>query len=170
VHESSSAERKATASGPLKVKNPIDRKARRPPQLERRSTGVMRHAIGALALATVVSGANLAAQTQHQAGQANSPPGATAQPPQASTEPPVLQHPKSGNWSPMPDIMPKGAEMQVLHGDPASGAAAFYFKVPPNYTFPWHFHTPVEKLFPCYFFLASTLSGRVQSAVSTRGV
>jgi quercetin dioxygenase-like cupin family protein len=47
----------------------------------------------------------------------------------------------------MPDIMPKGAGMQVLHGDPASGAADFYFKVPPNYTFPWHFHTPVEKLF-----------------------
>lgn len=54
---------------------------------------------------------------------------------------------QSGNWSLMPDIMPKGAGMQVLHGDPASGAADFYFKVPPNYTFPWHFHTPVEKLF-----------------------
>ena len=109
---------------------------------------MMRYAIGTLALATAVSSANLAAQTQHPRGQqANLPPAATAQTPQASTERPLLKNPKAGEWSPMPDIMPKGAEMQIVHGNPASGAADFYFKVPPNYTFPWHFHTPVEKRF-----------------------
>ena len=109
---------------------------------------MMRDAFGTLALATALCSANAAAQTQHPHGQqANPPPAATAPMPQASTEPPVLKNPKTGDWSPMPDIMPKGAEMQILQGNPASGAADFYFKVPPNYTFPWHFHTPVERLF-----------------------
>ena len=108
---------------------------------------MMKYAMAPLAL-TAVSSANLAAQTQHRPGQeANPQPGATAQTLQASTEPPTLKNPKSGEWSPMPEIMPKGAEMQVLRGHPAAGAADVYFKVPPNYTFPWQFHPPVEKLF-----------------------
>lgn len=73
--------------------------------------------------------------------------GPQGQTPQPSMEPSTIKTPKAGKWMPMPDLMPKGAEMQVLNGDPATGAADFYFKVPPNYTFPWHFHTPVEKLF-----------------------
>ena len=70
-----------------------------------------------------------------------------AQAPQASAESHTIKSPDAGKWMPVPDIFPKGAEMQVLHGDPAKGPADFYFRVPANYTFPWHFHTPIEKLF-----------------------
>ena len=72
---------------------------------------------------------------------------AVAQTPQASTEAPMIHSPEAAKWAPVPDIFPKGAEMTVLHGDPAKGATDFYFRVPANYTFPWHFHTPIEKLF-----------------------
>lgn len=72
---------------------------------------------------------------------------AGAQTPQASTEMMTVKSADTGTWSPVPDIFPKGAEMQVLMGDPAKGPADYYFRVPSNYTFPWHFHTPIEKLF-----------------------
>ena len=74
-------------------------------------------------------------------------PTAAAQTPQATTEPPMIHMAEAGKWTPVPDLFPKGAEMMVLHGDPAKGAADLYFRVPANYTFPWHFHTPIEKLF-----------------------
>jgi quercetin dioxygenase-like cupin family protein len=67
--------------------------------------------------------------------------------PQASSEQAVFKTPDAGKWMALPDIFPKGAEMQVLNGDPAKGAAELYFRVPSDYTFPWHFHTPIEKLF-----------------------
>lgn len=72
---------------------------------------------------------------------------AAAQTPQASTETSTINSPDKGKWMPMPDLFPKGAEMQVLNGDPAKGPADFRFRVPAGYTFPWHFHTPIEKLF-----------------------
>lgn len=73
---------------------------------------------------------------------------AQSQTPQASTDAPTFKNPPKGKWMPVPqEVFPKGAEMQVLNGDPARGPADFYFRVPSNYTFPWHFHTPIEKLF-----------------------
>lgn len=69
------------------------------------------------------------------------------QTPQASTERSTITTPEAEGWMPLPDLFPEGAQMQVLHGNPATGASELYFKVPANYTFPWHFHTPVEKLF-----------------------
>lgn len=48
---------------------------------------------------------------------------ATAQTAQASTETAMIKSPDKGNWMPMPDLFPKGAEMQVLQGDPAKGPA-----------------------------------------------
>jgi quercetin dioxygenase-like cupin family protein len=59
----------------------------------------------------------------------------------------TVKSPDRGSWMPMPDLFPKGAEMQVLIGDPAKGAADFYFRVPAQYPFPWHFPTSVERLF-----------------------
>jgi quercetin dioxygenase-like cupin family protein len=49
-------------------------------------------------------------------------------------------------WGPCPDFIPKGCEIAVLHGDPAKENADIYFKVPPNFTIPQHWHTSAERM------------------------
>ena len=49
-------------------------------------------------------------------------------------------------WGPCPDFIPKGCEIAVLHGDPAKENADIYFKVPPNFTIPRHWHTSAERM------------------------
>lgn len=72
---------------------------------------------------------------------------AHAQPPQASSEPGTAWTSDRGEWMPLPDIFPKGGQMKVIHGDPAKGPSDLYFRFPAGYGVPWHFHTPVEKVF-----------------------
>lgn len=62
------------------------------------------------------------------------------------------QHPsiwisEKGEWRPFPDIFPSGGKMKIMHGNPAEGPADFYFQLPAGYGVPWHFHTPVERVF-----------------------
>lgn len=49
-------------------------------------------------------------------------------------------------WGPCPDVIPKGCEIAVLHGDPAQANADIYFKVPANFTIPSHSHTSPERM------------------------
>jgi hypothetical protein len=54
-------------------------------------------------------------------------PTAVAQTPQASIEPPMVHMAEAGKWTPMPDFLPKGAEMMALrnrkeHGEPDRSA------------------------------------------------
>ncbi|HUP44744.1 MAG TPA: cupin domain-containing protein, partial [Thermoanaerobaculia bacterium] len=49
-------------------------------------------------------------------------------------------------WGPCPDFIPKGCEIAVLHGDPGKANADIFFKVPPNFTIPHHWHTSAERM------------------------
>jgi quercetin dioxygenase-like cupin family protein len=53
---------------------------------------------------------------------------------------------QSLQWVPCPEFIPKGCEIAVLHGDPAKPNADVFFKVPPNFTIPWHKHTSAERM------------------------
>jgi uncharacterized RmlC-like cupin family protein len=48
-------------------------------------------------------------------------------------------------WGAVPPVLPKGAEMAVLSGDPGkSGPFTVRLKMPPNYKIPAHQHTTHE--------------------------
>jgi quercetin dioxygenase-like cupin family protein len=49
-------------------------------------------------------------------------------------------------WGPCPPVFPAGCEIAVLHGDPAKPNADVFFKVPPNYVIPHHWHTSAERM------------------------
>lgn len=49
-------------------------------------------------------------------------------------------------WGPCPAFIPKGCEIAVLHGDPGKDNADVFFKVPPNFTIPHHWHTSPERM------------------------
>jgi hypothetical protein len=60
-------------------------------------------------------------------------PARSTQTPKPSTEKATVWQPEEGKWMPLPDIFPKGGEMKVMRGNPATGAAEFYFKFPAGY-------------------------------------
>lgn len=74
-------------------------------------------------------------------------PAAAEQPTQAGAESGTVWSATEGEWMPFPDVFPPGGEMKVMRGDPATEAADFYFRFPAGYGVPWHFHTPVEKVY-----------------------
>lgn len=49
-------------------------------------------------------------------------------------------------WGPCPPFLPKGCEIAVLHGDPAKPNVDVFFKVPPEFTIPKHWHTSPERM------------------------
>ena len=50
-------------------------------------------------------------------------------------------------WGPAPDILPKGAQIAVLYGDPRKeGLFAFRLKVPAGYKVPPHSHPVIESV------------------------
>lgn len=49
-------------------------------------------------------------------------------------------------WGPCPPFIPKGCEIAVLHGDPAKPNVDVFFRVPPNFTIPGHWHTSAERM------------------------
>lgn len=54
---------------------------------------------------------------------------------------------EQGEWQPLPDIFPEGGQIKLIEGDPAQGPARFYFKFPAGYGVPWHFHSPIERVY-----------------------
>jgi anti-sigma factor ChrR (cupin superfamily) len=66
---------------------------------------------------------------------------------QASSGPLRWDHSDAGlTWAPCPPLFPKGCEVSVLHGDPASGPSDIFLRVTPNYSFPAHTHTSAEHI------------------------
>jgi len=49
-------------------------------------------------------------------------------------------------WGPCPSFIPKGCEIAVLHGDPSKPNVDVFFKVPPNFAIPNHWHTSAERM------------------------
>lgn len=50
-------------------------------------------------------------------------------------------------WGPAPDVLPKGAQIAVLYGDPRKeGLFAFRLKVPAGYKVPPHTHPTIESV------------------------
>ncbi len=49
-------------------------------------------------------------------------------------------------WNPCPEFMPEGCQIAILNGDPAENNLDVYFKVPPDYKIPNHYHTSPERM------------------------
>ncbi len=49
-------------------------------------------------------------------------------------------------WAPCPPIFPKGCDVTVLHGDPATGPSDVFLRASADYTFPAHWHTSAEHM------------------------
>jgi hypothetical protein len=59
----------------------------------------------------------------------------------------VVAHPDDLKWAPAPPVLPKGAQMAVLTGDPSKvGSYVIRIKVPANYQIPPHWHSTAENL------------------------
>jgi quercetin dioxygenase-like cupin family protein len=49
-------------------------------------------------------------------------------------------------WDACPPLFPKGCEIAVLRGDPAKPNVDIFYKVPPKYVIPHHWHTSAERM------------------------
>jgi len=59
----------------------------------------------------------------------------------------IVAHPDSLKWGPAPSLLPKGAEIAVVTGDPGkAGSYVVSVKVPTNYQIPAHWHSKAENL------------------------
>jgi hypothetical protein len=59
----------------------------------------------------------------------------------------IVAHPDSLKWGPAPPVLPKGAEIAVVTGDPSkAGSYVIRVKVPTNYQIPAHWHSEAENL------------------------
>src|SRR5258708_601098 len=66
---------------------------------------------------------------------------------QAQSHNHVLQTPKGAQWGPAPPMLPPGAELAVLSGDPTKPVAySVRIKVPANYAIPAHSHPNDENV------------------------
>ncbi len=66
---------------------------------------------------------------------------------QAQSHNHVLQTPKEAQWGPAPPMLPPGAELAVLSGDPTKPVAySVRIKVPANYAIPAHSHPNDENV------------------------
>jgi hypothetical protein len=55
--------------------------------------------------------------------------------------------PEEVKWGPVPPVLPSGAQIAVLHGDPFKpGNFALRLKMPDGYVIPPHWHTNTEEL------------------------
>lgn len=58
----------------------------------------------------------------------------------------ISAHDKALTWGPCPDFIPKGCEIAVLQGDPAKENVDIFFKVPGDFTIPYHKHSSQERM------------------------
>jgi uncharacterized RmlC-like cupin family protein len=60
---------------------------------------------------------------------------------------PIVSSPKEVKWGPAPPILPKGAMMAVMAGDPgAAGLVSVRLKMPAGYKIPAHWHPTDEQV------------------------
>jgi quercetin dioxygenase-like cupin family protein len=70
-------------------------------------------------------------------------------------------------WGSCPEFFPAGCEIAVLHGSPAEANADIFFKVPGDYTIPWHTHTSAERMVLVSGTLRVTYTGQEAAVVNT---
>jgi hypothetical protein len=62
-------------------------------------------------------------------------------------ETPMLTNPSQIEWAPAPEMLPHGAEMAVMSGDPArKGFVSFRLRLPAGYAIKPHFHPTDEQV------------------------
>lgn len=49
-------------------------------------------------------------------------------------------------WGPCPAFIPAGCQIAVLHGDPSQPNTDIFFKLPPGFTVPHHWHSSAERM------------------------
>ncbi len=66
---------------------------------------------------------------------------------QAQNDHPVIQTPQEAQWGPAPPLLPPGAQIAVLAGNPMSqGRYTLRLKFPANYAIPAHSHPTDENV------------------------
>jgi uncharacterized RmlC-like cupin family protein len=59
----------------------------------------------------------------------------------------VVAHPGTLKWGAAPSVLPKGAQLAVITGDPSkAGSYVIRIKVPAGYQIPAHWHSTAENL------------------------
>lgn len=53
---------------------------------------------------------------------------------------------KSLEWGACPAFIPEGCQIAVIQGDPAKDNVDIFFKVPGDFTIPYHMHTSQERM------------------------
>ena len=67
--------------------------------------------------------------------------------PMALADDMIVAHPDSLKWGPAPAVLPKGAEITVITGDPSNaGHYVIRVQVPASYQIPAHWHSTAENL------------------------
>src|SRR5436853_6240855 len=103
-----------------------DRKG--PPPLQCVAEGHMKTIASAITAAAILFGGSFAAV-------------------QAQSHTHVLQTPNEAQWGPAPPMLPPGAELAVLSGDPTKPVAySVRIKLPANYAIPAHSHPMDENV------------------------
>lgn len=75
--------------------------------------------------------------------------------------------PESLPWSDAPPVLPRGAKVAILDGDPfAPGPFVLRLKMPPGYTIPPHWHSRAENLTVISGVLSLGMGDRVDPAVA----
>ena len=85
---------------------------------------------------------------------------------QTAARSPSVSSPYSLKWGPAPSILPMGAKLAVLDGDPMkSGAFTMRLMMPPGYKIPPHFHHADEHV----TVISGTLSVGMGDKFTTKG-
>jgi hypothetical protein len=59
----------------------------------------------------------------------------------------LVAHPDDLKWGPAPPVLPKGAQIAIITGDPSkAGSYVIRIKIPANYQIPPHWHSMAENL------------------------
>lgn len=93
---------------------------------------------------------------------------ASAQAPGAATPVRRAHTDPSLTWAPCPPLFPKGCEVAVLHGDPATGPSDVFLRAPADYTFPAHSHTSAEHMVIVAGLVHVTYAGGKQAELGER--
>jgi quercetin dioxygenase-like cupin family protein len=81
----------------------------------------------------------------------------------------VVAHPSTLKWGAVPPVLPKGAQLAVISGDPGkAGSYVIRVKVPAGYQIPAHWHSTAENLTVLSGSVNVGMGNRLDKSTSTR--
>jgi quercetin dioxygenase-like cupin family protein len=81
----------------------------------------------------------------------------------------VVAHPGTLKWAEAPSVLPRGAQLAVLAGDPGkAGSYVIRVKVPAGYQIPAHWHSTAENLTVLSGSVYVGMGGKLDKSASTK--